>query len=49
MSREDIKKLAQTADVDVRTVTSLLAGAEVRPASRRRIEKAAQKLKLKLP
>ena len=49
MTRETIRRIAAKADVDERTVTALVAGVEVRPASRRRIEKAAKALKIALP
>ena len=49
MTREEIKRIADKADIDVRTVTSFVAGVEVRPSSQRRIERAIKELKMKLP
>ena len=49
MTREQVKKIAAHADIDVRTVTSFVAGLEVRGASERRIVKAAKALKIALP
>jgi hypothetical protein len=49
MTRDDVRRLAAKADIDVRTVTSFVAGLEVRAANQRRILKAAKALKIALP
>jgi hypothetical protein len=45
----DALKLAAEADCDSRTAAKALNGQRIAPLARRRIERAAAKLKIKLP
>jgi len=49
MTRQEILRLSAESECDRRTVTSYLAGDDVRAASAERIERAAMKLGIKLP
>ena len=49
MDRATRLKLSAEAECDVRTVVALEEGRSVRPLLRDRIERAAKKLKIKLP